>query len=108
MSAAGRWGRHRCNVVAEIGAANWLSLNGMVVFEVVERNETATLLHLGCYQIRDRPFVEAANASILDGKEGIPQIGLAQNLARLVREAIWMFEIDHGRGIVRKAFMAFR
>ena len=79
--AAGRWRRHRDDLMATVDAARRLAPDGTVRRQVRMADEAAAALHLGHQQVCRRAVVEAALAMLLDALQRGGQVRLREALA---------------------------
>ena len=82
LDAAGRWRRHRDNVVAAISAAHRHTLDRAVALQIVDGHDATRGLHGGGNFFRDRTDIERVRSVLGDGLESIGQIALHQAVAK--------------------------
>ena len=88
MRAAGRGRRHRDDVIAAIGSADRLALDGAIAGEVLHRHPPARRLHRGDDLLRHRPAVEAGRAFAGDGLERRGEVVERDVIAGLLHAAV--------------------
>ena len=80
--------RHRDDVVAAIGAVQWLAFDGFVGRQIALANESARALHFGVDEIGDGPAIETVGSVLGDQPQRARQIRLLETVALDVRRAV--------------------
>ena len=88
MRAAGRGRRHRDDVIAAIGSADRLALDGAIVGKIGHRHPPARRLHRGDDLLRHRPLIEASRAATGDGLERRGEVVEGDVIAGLFHAAV--------------------
>ena len=95
LDAAGRWRRHRDNVIAPISAAHRHTLDRAVALQIVDGHDATRGLYGGGNFFRDRTEIERVWSVLGDELESICQIALhqavtkAERRTRRVSERFW-------------------
>ena len=85
---------HRKDLVAAVFAPDGLAHHGAVVLQVLEGDEPAVRGHLGGQELRGLALVKPRRAVLQDPVEAVGQVGLAEDLAGLVRRPL-LRELRH-------------
>ncbi|CZV93737.1 Uncharacterised protein [Enterobacter cloacae] len=86
--AGGRW-RHGEDLIATVGAANWLALHRLILRQIRFSDEPAVLLHLFGNLVGNRPFVEGVRAMLRNQLQAFGKVLLHQLIALLQRLSVF-------------------